>query len=224
MLIPKVTSPKNMKQFRPINLCNVIYKLISNTLAYRLKAVLPEIISEEQSVFVGGRLITDNALIAYKVLHAIKNKRTGRDGQYAINIDMSKAYDRIEWSFVEKMLKQLGFPGRFISTKMDCISIVCYALILNGSPHGQIFPLRGLRQGGRYIRTFLSFAQKASQQHSIKQWKQDRFQGPQSVGEDREFLTCFLQTILSSSVQLTNQSQIASLKSYTSTKWRLVRV
>lgn len=147
VLILKVASPENMKHFRPISLCNVIYKLISKTFANRLKVVLPEVISEEQSAFVGGRLITDNALIAYEALHAIKNKRTGRDGLCAIKLDMSKAYDRIEWSFVEKMLQRLGFPARFISTVLDCISTVRYALILNGNPHGQIYPQRSLRQG-----------------------------------------------------------------------------
>lgn len=147
VLIPKVKNPNRIKDLRPISLCNVLYKLVSKVLANRLKMVLPEIISDNQSAFVPGRLITDNVLIAYELSHYLMNKRHGKEGFAAVKADMSKAYDRVEWGFLEAMLSKLGFRRRWVQLIMKCVSTVRYQIKINGKLTQQFCPSRGLRQG-----------------------------------------------------------------------------
>jgi hypothetical protein len=113
-LIPKCDQPKSMKELRPISLCNVLYKMVSKVLANRLKVCLDKCVGEEQSAFVEGRSILDNALIAIEVVHALKRKNKGARGDLALKIDISKAYDRVHWGFMRGMLEKMGFAEKWI--------------------------------------------------------------------------------------------------------------
>ena len=99
-LIPKVKNLELVSKFQSIKLCNVLYKIFSKVLANRLKKILPHIIIEHQSAFTKDRLISDNILIAFKSLHCMKNHNSIKDGFMTLKLNMSKVYDRVEWSFL----------------------------------------------------------------------------------------------------------------------------
>ena len=104
----------------------MIYKLISKVLANRLKKILHDVITKAQSAFVLGRFIIDNMMVAFETMHSIAKRRKGKQGLMAIKLDMSKAYDRVEWGYLEAIMRKMGFRERWISLVMMCVTTVSY--------------------------------------------------------------------------------------------------
>ena len=147
VLIPKVESPEELGQFHPISLCNVIYKIASKVMVNRMKSVLPEIISEEQSAFVPGRLITDNIITAFECMYFMKKKRA-RDNRFcALKLDMRKAYDRVEWSYLKAIMIKLGFHRIWVEMIMRLVTTVSFSVLFNGDRLDSFVPINGIRQG-----------------------------------------------------------------------------
>ena len=147
VLIPKVKNPKIMFDFRLISLCNVIYKIISKVLTNRLKQVLSHVISPIQSNFVPRWLITDNILVAYETLHTMHSRKKGKKGSMALKLDISKAYNKVKWQFLQGYMHKLGFPDVWIERVMSCITTPSFSILVSGRPYGNIIPFRGLQQG-----------------------------------------------------------------------------
>ncbi|KAM1862412.1 hypothetical protein ACFX14_002885 [Malus domestica] len=145
VLIPKVKCSKNMTQFRPIALCNVSYKILAKVITNRLKKVMPKVIGENQSAFIAGKQIQHNILVV-EILHSLNHQRKENHKGMAIKLDMAKAYDRVEWEFLLSMMIKLGFALMFCNRVKECISIVSFSILINGSPTGYILPKKGLRQ------------------------------------------------------------------------------
>ena len=145
VLIPKVKDLEKMFDFRQISLCNVIYKIISKVLANRLKPVLPRIISPTQSAFVLGRLITNNVLVAYEMLHTMHARKKGKKGSMALKLDISKAYDLVKWQFLQGIMEKMGFPTQWIKRVMSCVTTASFSILVNGKPYGKVHPSRGIR-------------------------------------------------------------------------------
>nr|XP_027096084.1 uncharacterized protein LOC113715980 [Coffea arabica] len=145
VLIPKVTGAAKWQEFRPISLCNQSSKIISKVLTNRLNLILPNLISSWQSGFVPGRSIADNILVAQELAQDIDRKLTCPN--LMLKLDMEKAYDRVEWSFLIFMLRRFGFQEWGVDLLFRTLSNNWFSLLINGSSAGYFKSSRGVRQG-----------------------------------------------------------------------------
>ena len=92
-------------------------------------------------------MITDNIIIAHEVYYSLKSRKRQANSYMALKADITKAYDRLEWKFLEETMRHMGFNSTWISWIMKCVSTISFSVLINGSPHGHITPSRGIRQG-----------------------------------------------------------------------------
>ena len=145
-LIPKQKGPETISHFKPISLCNTVYKLVTKILVQRLRPHMPNLISPCQTAFVAGRRGSDNIIIAQEIIYFL-NKRKGKEEFMIVKIDLEKAYDRLEWCFICKVLTCFGFPPNIIKLIMSCISSSSTSLLFNGEKLPPFAPSKGIRQG-----------------------------------------------------------------------------
>lgn len=145
-LIPKKLVPLVPADYRPISLCNVIYKLIAKSLANRLKPHLPDYVHPSQQAFIEGRRISNNIIIAQEITHSFALS-TWKDKAFMLKIDLAKAFDRVEWNFIVHALARKGLHGHFINLVHACISSPVFSVLINGQPFARFRSNRGIRQG-----------------------------------------------------------------------------
>jgi hypothetical protein len=129
-LIPKVDDPSSLNDFRPISLCNCIYKVVSKVIARRIKATLSEKISPEQFGFLEGRQIHEAIGVSQEVMHSLRSTKSRGE---ILKIDLSKSFDKVSWLYLRMLLTHLGFEVPFINWIMCCITSVSFVVLINGS-------------------------------------------------------------------------------------------
>lgn len=144
-LVPKTPTANSLSDYRPISLCNCVYKLISKLMANRIKLVLGNVISNNQAAFIPGRNIQDNTLLAHELIRGFDIKRSPK--RACIKLDLYKAFDSIDRSYILHILNCMGFPSKWISWIRECITTPMISVLVNGSPNGFFKTSRGIRQG-----------------------------------------------------------------------------
>lgn len=145
MIIPTSSNPISWSDFRPISLCNVVYKIFSVVLTKRLNSFLLAIICPHQSGFVPGGNIADNSLLAQELIHDLDFHN--KAGNVCIKLDMAKAYDRVHWPLLYAVSDKIGFSRDFVQLIKHCLENVWFSILINGLLAGFFKSSRGIRQG-----------------------------------------------------------------------------
>lgn len=146
VLIPKTDEPKTPRDYRPITIGNIIYRLLMKIIANRLQPYMAELISNNQTAFIRGRNIADNTVLVREILHSFQSK-SYTEQSFLLKADITKAFDTVRWSFVMQAMKLVQFPPKLILLIKSCLNQSRVTILVNGSGQGFITPNRGLRQG-----------------------------------------------------------------------------
>lgn len=112
-----------------------------------LKVIMPDVVADYQNAFVPGRLMVDNCYMASELMAYVRKKKKGKEFAAILKVDLSKAYDRVRWDFLESILVAMRFPEVWVHRIMQCVSTVSYSVLVNGEPSASFVPSNGLRQG-----------------------------------------------------------------------------
>lgn len=146
-LIPKIKSLVVAKPYRPIGSCNKMYKLVSKTILNRLKPFMSSIIHDSQSAFVEKRLITDSFIIAFEAFHSMSPEKINGSNNFAMKLDLIKAFDMIEWNYLDSVMLAMKFPRTLVSLIMRCTRFVQFLVLVNSIPTTSFSLTRGICQG-----------------------------------------------------------------------------
>jgi hypothetical protein len=143
-LIPKVNSPHALRDFRPISLLGCFYKMLAKVLARRLVSVMDGLIDSTQSAFLKGRYLVDGVMVVNEIVDFAK--KTGKEC-LILKVDFEKAYDSVDWTFLDYMLQRFGFNDTWRGWIRACIFGGSMSILVNGSPTEEFNIQRGLKQG-----------------------------------------------------------------------------
>jgi len=145
VLIPKTNYADSVDQYRPIAIANFKFKIISKIIADRLATIMPAITSVQQRGFFRGRSIKDCICLTSKAINVLHRKSFG--GNLALKVDIAKALDTLDWSFLSRVLKSFGFNDLFCKWIQSILSFAKLSILINGKLHGFFSYSKGVRQG-----------------------------------------------------------------------------
>jgi len=204
-LIPKVDSPQRVADFRPISLVSSVYKFLSNVLANRLRNVVGNVVSTTQSTCINGRQILDGILIANEILDDAKKAKK----DLLFKVDFEKAYDSVDWGYLDEVMFKMNFPVLWCSWIMECVITATASVLVNGYPIDEFCFERRLRQGDP-LSPFLFLLAPEGLNVMMKAMVANRIFTPYSIG---------MQTVVSvSHLQFADDTLLVGIKSWSNVR------